>query len=71
MAYFCYIHRAAGGVPHFEVLPATSRRDAVGCAADLLAERADGVKAEIWEDETLVFTLPRPSLSSASNTRQG
>ena len=22
MAYFCYIHRIAGGVPHFEVLPA-------------------------------------------------
>jgi hypothetical protein len=24
-----------------------------------LAQRADGMRAEVWEDERLVFTLPR------------
>lgn len=59
MAYFCYIHRRAGGVPHFEVLPETSQRKAIDLAAQLLAERADGLRAEVWEGERLVFTLPR------------
>ena len=59
MPYFCYIHRQTGGVPHFEVLPETSRADAVDRAAKLLAQRADGVRAEIWEGERLVFTVPR------------
>lgn len=59
MAYFCYIHRRTGGVPHFEVLPETSQGHAVDTAARLLAQRADAVRAEVWEDERLVFTLPR------------
>lgn len=59
MPYFCYIHRMSGGVPHFEVLPDTSQGDAIGRAADLLAQRADAVRAEVWEDERLIFTLPR------------
>lgn len=59
MPYFCYIHREKGGVPHFEVLAETSRRGAADRAAKLLAQRADGIRAEVWEGETLVFTLPR------------
>jgi len=59
MAYFCYIHRRTGGVPHFEVLPETSQGHAVDTAARLLAQRDDAVRAEVWEDERLVFTLPR------------
>jgi hypothetical protein len=59
MTYFCYIHRETGGVPHFEVLPETSQGDAVHQAAKLLAQRADGVRAEVWEGERLVFTVPR------------
>jgi hypothetical protein len=59
MTYFCYIHRQTGGVPHFEVLPDTSKREAIDLAAHLLAQRADGVRAEIWEGERLIFTLPR------------
>jgi hypothetical protein len=59
MAYFCYIHRRTGGVPHFEVLPETSRGEAIDLAAHLLAERADGVRAEIWDGERLIFSLPR------------
>jgi hypothetical protein len=59
MAYFCYIHRRTGGVPHFEVLPETTEGPAVDTAARLLAQRADGIRAEVWEDERLVFTLPR------------
>jgi hypothetical protein len=61
MVYFCYIHRKAGGVPHFEVLAETSKDSAITHAADLLAQRPDGLKAELWEDEALVFTLPPPS----------
>jgi hypothetical protein len=59
MPYFCYIHRKTGGVPHFEVLPDTSQSIAIDRAADLLAQRADGVRAEVWEGERLIFTLPR------------
>jgi hypothetical protein len=59
MTYFCYIHRETGGVPHFEVLPETSRSGAVERAAKLLEQRADGVRAEVWEGERLVFTVPR------------
>jgi hypothetical protein len=29
----------------------------------LLAQRADGERAEVWEGEQLVFTLPRPMTS--------
>lgn len=63
MPYFCYIHRAAGGVPHFEVLPETSPDDAVTRATKLLEQRADGIRAEVWEGERLVFTVPRPTPS--------
>jgi hypothetical protein len=59
MAYFCYIHRETGGVPHFEVLPDGPQRHAFDAAARLLAQRADAVRAEIWEGERLLFTLPR------------
>jgi hypothetical protein len=59
MSYFCFIHRRTGGVPHFEVLPETSHDDAIDQAARLLAERTDAVSAEVWEDERLIFTLPR------------
>ena len=62
MAYFCYIHRERGGVPHFEVLPETSADEAIDQAARLLAQRADGVRAEVWDGEQLVFTLPRETL---------
>jgi hypothetical protein len=63
MSYFCYIHRLTGGVPYFEVLPETSQVGAIDRAAHLLAERADAVRAEVWEGERLVFTLPRAMAS--------
>ena len=59
MSYFCYIHRQAGGVPHLEVLPETSEGPAIDMAARLMAQRADAVRAEIWEDERLIVSLPR------------
>jgi hypothetical protein len=59
MSYFCYIHRQAGGVPHLEVLPETSEGPAINMAARLMAQRADAVRAEIWEDERLIVSLPR------------
>jgi hypothetical protein len=63
MTYLCYIHRETGGVPHFEVLPDISESHAIGAAARLLAQRADGVRAEVWEGERLVFSLPRASFA--------
>lgn len=66
MPYFCYIHRQAGGVPHFEVLPETSRGQAIDLASRLLAQRADGVRAELWEGERLIFSLPREPSSQPS-----
>jgi hypothetical protein len=66
MSYFCYIHRATGGVPHFEVLPDLSQVGAMDRAANLLAQRADGVRAEIWDGERLIFSLPRPPEAPAT-----
>ena len=60
MTYFCYIHREAGGVPQFEVLPDMSHVGAIDRATQLLRQRADGVRAEVWEGERLLFSLPRP-----------
>ncbi|WP_411288661.1 hypothetical protein [Phenylobacterium sp.] len=57
MPFFCYVHRTGGGVPHFEVLPDMPRAAAIQRAADLLAQRPDGERAELWEGEELVFTL--------------
>lgn len=59
MPYFCYIHRTGEGVPYFEVFPETSRDGAIDRAADLLAQRPDGLRAELWEGERLVVSLPR------------
>jgi hypothetical protein len=70
MPYFCYIHRETGGVPHFEVLPETSQGEAFALAADLLAQRADGVRAEVWEGERLVFTLPRVAATGRPVVRE-
>ena len=59
MPFFCYIHRVTGGVPHFEVLPEVTADSAVRRAAQLLAERLDGERAELWQGDTLVMVLPR------------
>lgn len=59
MAFFCYIHRQNNGVPHFEVLPELTERGAQNRAAQLLAQRADAVCAEVWDGDNLVFTLPK------------
>ena len=59
MPFLCYIHRRDQGVPHFEVLPESSELAAMDRATRLLAQRVDGVRAEIWDGDTLVVTLPR------------
>lgn len=46
-------------MPHLEVLPETSRGPAIDMAARLMAQHANAVRAEIWEDERLIFSLPR------------
>jgi hypothetical protein len=68
MPYFCYIHRREGGVPHFEVLPDLSQKGAIDRAARLLAQRADGVRAELWEGERLIFSLPREEPAQERST---
>jgi hypothetical protein len=57
--FFCYIHRNTGGVPHFEVLPEVSEQNAILRAWQLLADRMDGERAEIWLGDTLVATVAR------------
>lgn len=46
-------------MPHLEVLPETSQGPAIDMAARLMAQRADAIRAEIWEDERLILSLPR------------
>ena len=58
MVYFCYIHRKTGGAPHFEVLPETSQSGAMDHAAQMLSQHANAVRAEVWDGEHLVFSLP-------------
>jgi len=57
MPLFCYVHRRGGATPYLEVLPDLPREDAARRAAQLLAERADGERAELWDGEDLVLTL--------------
>jgi hypothetical protein len=54
----CYVHRTSGGVPHFEVLPDVSRDEAIRRALDLLSQRPDGQRAELWDEDALIFTVP-------------
>ena len=63
MVYFCYIHRKTGGAPHFEVLPETSQSGALDHAAQMLSQHANAVRAEVWDDERLVFSLPHAPAS--------
>ena len=58
MVYLCYIHRKTGGAPHFEVLPETSQSAAMDRAAQMLSQHAGAVRAEVWDGERLVFSLP-------------
>lgn len=66
MPYLCYVHRRSGAAPYFEVLPEMPRREAIERAGVLLSERPDGERAELWEDERLVFTLPRASATAGA-----
>jgi hypothetical protein len=59
MPFFCYIHRRGSDVPHLEVLPETTERGAAHRAAGLLEQRADAVRAEVWDGDSLLFTLGR------------
>jgi hypothetical protein len=59
LVYFCYIHRASGSAPHFEVLPETSHTGAMEHAARMMAQRADAIRADIWDGDRLVLSLPR------------
>ncbi|HEY2355889.1 MAG TPA: hypothetical protein VGH86_00455 [Phenylobacterium sp.] len=69
VVYLCYIHRAAGGAPHFEVLPETTQSGAMDHAARMMEQRADAVRAEVWDGDRLVFSLPRESLANRMHSR--
>jgi hypothetical protein len=66
MSILCYVHRQAGGVPHFEVLADMSRDEAVRRAAALLADRPDSERAELWDDDELIFTVGRHGTAGRS-----
>lgn len=57
MPLICYVHRAAEAVPYFEVLPDLSHAAALRRAAELMADRPDAIRAELWDGEQLVHTL--------------
>ena len=57
MPFLCYIHRTGQAVPYFEVLAEQTEGGAKAHAARLLAERADALRAEIWDGERLLCTL--------------
>jgi hypothetical protein len=59
MPYICFIHRRSEAAPYFEVLPDMPRLSAIERAGALLAERPDAERAELWDGERLVFTLPK------------
>lgn len=65
MVYFCYIHRDSDKVPYFEVLPETSAVDAIGRAERMLSQHAGAVRADVWDGDSLLFSLPRASAGSA------
>lgn len=67
MAYFCYIHRRGTAVPHFEVLAELTESGARDRARQLLAQRADADRAEVWDGDILVLTVS--SLVDADQTR--
>ena len=64
MPYICFIHRTGQAAPYFEVLPEMPRGPAIERAGALLAERPDAERAELWDDDRLVFTLPRLDVSA-------
>ncbi|MDB5474989.1 MAG: hypothetical protein JWP49_500 [Phenylobacterium sp.] len=68
MPYFCFVHRRSQAAPYFEVLPDMSRLSAIERAGALLAERPDGERAELWDGERLVFTLPRAATIAAPSS---
>jgi hypothetical protein len=57
MPLICYVHRQGNSVPYFEVLSEPAGEAAARRAAQLLAERPDGVRAELWDGEELVLSL--------------
>jgi hypothetical protein len=59
MPLICYVLRKGDAVPYFEVLPEVSEDQAVRRAAVLLADRPDGLRAELWDGERLVRTVER------------
>jgi hypothetical protein len=69
MAYFCYIHRKAGGAPYFEVLSETSQIGAMDRAALMLLQHADAVRAEVWDNDRLVFSLPHAMAGDSETDR--
>jgi len=58
MPYFCFVHRRSQAAPYFEVLPEMSRQSAIERACALMADRPDAERAELWDGERLVLTVP-------------
>jgi hypothetical protein len=59
MPLFCYVHRVGGAVPYLEVLPELSGEAMLLRAAELLVDRPDGLRAELWQDDRLIHTIER------------
>ncbi|MFC3079376.1 hypothetical protein ACFODL_14855 [Phenylobacterium terrae] len=68
MPYICYLYEGEGQVPYMEVLPEASLAEARGLTLDLLHQRPNYVRAELWDGEQMVsrFFQDRPRSSPNS-----
>jgi hypothetical protein len=57
MPLICYVVREGGRVPYFEVFADMPHDQAARRAAELLADRPDGVRAELWDGDRLVTAI--------------
>lgn len=64
MPLFCYVHRLGEAVSYFEVFPDLTGEAALMRAAELLDERPDGLKAELWDGDRLVHVVERQPSSA-------
>lgn len=54
MPYICYLYEGEGQVPYMEILPEASLDDARSLMRDLLHQRPNYRRAELWEGDRMV-----------------
>lgn len=57
MAIICYVYARTPGTPYMEVLPERDLGEAINHARQLLADRPDCGRADLWDEEERVATI--------------